>query len=199
MLTDGDHRASTVMFSGYKKGQPLVFLDRDFTICYENPLDKALDEVELIPGSGEAIRILKEGGYFLVAVSNQPRIVRREISEVRLAEVNKTLNQRIWGQWGVKIDAFLYCPHEDDDCPWRKPNPGMLMFVAARLDIDLTQTTIVGDSHKDVLAGQAVGARTIQVATSNTVSFDPVVECDPDYATPDLLEAARLIVHQDRV
>lgn len=196
-MTQFYHRSSAVQLS-CQPGQRVVFLDRDGTVCWENPLDRANENVALIPGSATAVRILKESGYFLVVVSNQPRVARGQASEERLIEVNRNINRQIWYGEGTRIDAFIYCPHDDDSCPWRKPNHGMLEFARDKLGIDLSQTTIVGDSHKDILAGQAVRARTILVATTNTTSAKPLAqECNPDYRAADFLEAAKLILKLD--
>ena len=191
-----DHYSSAQDFVGYK-GQQVGFLDRDGTICHEQPISRAGEQVALIEGSAEGVALLKHHGYYLIVITNQPRISRGEADEGRLREINDALSGQIETLTGERIDHFLYCPHEDNACPWRKPNPGMLQFAALRLGLDITRTTVVGDSHKDILAGQAVGARTIQVLTRNLVSDGTPKPCQPNHTAPDLLAAAHLILRLD--
>ena len=197
MSTALGHRCANKAFRNFLPGLGLILIDRDGTLSYENPLGRASEYVELIPGSATAIEYLKRAGYYLVSVSNQARIGRGEITEDRLMAVNAHLNSQIMhqgGGWG--LDYFLYCPHEDG-CPWRKPEPGMLLFACQQLGIAPKATTIVGDSHKDIWAGQAVGARTIQVLTRNLVSDGTPKPCQPNHTAPDLLAAAHLILRLD--
>jgi D-glycero-D-manno-heptose 1,7-bisphosphate phosphatase len=58
---------------------------------------------------------------------------------------------------GVTIDEFLYCPfHEKGSVTEyarpslsRKPQPGMVLDAAARLNIDLAESFVVGDKTSD--------------------------------------------------
>jgi len=54
-------------------------------------------------------------------------------------------------QHGAHVDAIYYCPHHpDDNCDCRKPKPRMVFQAARDLDIDLSQSYVVGDSEMDV-------------------------------------------------
>ena len=67
---------------------------------------------------------------------------------------------------GGRIDAVYYCPHEDGKCDCRKPATGL--FRRAQLDapaIRFAESVVVGDSPTDIQAGNAIGARTILVAS----------------------------------
>lgn len=65
---------------------------------------------------------------------------------------------------GGRIEAVFFCPHGPDDaCQCRKPRPGLLREIAARLRIDLKGVPVVGDSLRDLQAAQAVGAKPILV------------------------------------
>ena len=66
---------------------------------------------------------------------------------------------------GAQIDAVFACPFHVNgkgpfihpDHPNRKPNAGMLLQAAAKLQIDLTRSWIAGDRASDVGAGLAAG------------------------------------------
>jgi D,D-heptose 1,7-bisphosphate phosphatase len=69
------------------------------------------------------------------------------------------------GERGAHIDAVYHCPYHPEgqglfavsDHPDRKPNPGMLMRAARDLDIDLTQSALIGDQPSDLEAAQRAG------------------------------------------
>ena len=46
------------------------------------------------------------------------------------------------------------------DCSCRKPKPGMLIMASGELNIDLSQSWMIGDSENDILAGKAAGCHT---------------------------------------
>jgi D-glycero-D-manno-heptose 1,7-bisphosphate phosphatase len=85
----------------------------------------------------------------------------------------------------------LACFHDDDDdCACRKPRPGLLLEAARRWDLDLQRSYLVGDRWSDVLAGQAVGCRTVLVETP----YSGRTRCTPDRCVADLREAAQWIL-----
>ena len=76
------------------------------------------------------------------------------------------------GLEGAYIDDLFLCPHHPDKgfpgeraeykipCDCRKPKPGMLLAAAEKYNIDLAESWMIGDSGRDVQAGQAAGCRT---------------------------------------
>jgi D-glycero-D-manno-heptose 1,7-bisphosphate phosphatase len=67
---------------------------------------------------------------------------------------------------GARVDAVFYCPHgQDAGCECRKPKPGLLLDIAHRFNIDLTDVPCVGDSLRDLQAADAVGALPLLVLT----------------------------------
>jgi len=66
---------------------------------------------------------------------------------------------------GAHLDAVLACAYHEDGKeplriaahPWRKPNPGMILAAAERMNIDLSRSWIVGDKADDLAAGAAAG------------------------------------------
>ena len=64
---------------------------------------------------------------------------------------------------GAHLNGVLACAyHADgraplrvDNHPWRKPNPGMIVEAARRMQLDLPHSWIVGDRAHDLAAGAA--------------------------------------------
>src|SRR5262249_4264500 len=63
------------------------------------------------------------------------------------------------------IARVYHCPYHPlhgisqyrRDHPWRKPNPGMILQAVSELDLDPTQSAILGDKISDIEAGEAAG------------------------------------------
>jgi len=144
----------------------LVILDRDGTINHDSEhYIKSLDEWRPIKGSIEAIARLTQADYRVVVATNQSGISRGLFTTRTLFEMHDAL-QRAVMQAGGRIDAFFFCPHtETANCQCRKPKPGMLLEVAQRFNVSLTDTYMVGDALKDVQAAEAAGARPVLVLT----------------------------------
>ena len=160
-----------------------VFLDRDGTIARDVPYCSRPEDFELLPGVAEGIKLLNEHDFKVVVVTNQSGIARGYFTERMLAEIhNKMITQL--AEHGAHVDAIYYCPHHPDDkCECRKPKPKMLFQAAIDLDINLSQSYVIGDSKMDVelakLADCKAGIKISEIAcTGNCVaaSFRDAVE-----------------------
>jgi len=160
-----------------------VFLDRDGTIARDVPYCSRPEDFELLPGAAEGIKLLNKHGFKVIVVTNQSGIARGYFTEKTLAEIHDKMITEL-AQHGAHVDAIYYCPHHpDDNCDCRKPKPRMVFQAARDLDIDLSQSYVVGDSEMDVeLARQAGCKAVIRVAESRdagnlvAASFKDAVE-----------------------
>ena len=149
-----------------------VFLDRDGTLLQEGNFVDRLDRLVFFPYSIDAVRALNRAGLAVVIVTNQSGVARGLYSEEFVRESHRYIDEQLRAV-GARIDGYYYCPHHPHgtvehlrvECDCRKPNPGQLLRAAADLDLDLTQSFVVGDRWKDVDAGEAVSARGILVRT----------------------------------
>ena len=95
---------------------------------------------------------------------------------------------------GIRLEGIYFCPHTpEDDCPCRKPKPGLIERAARELDFDLRASFVIGDKPADIEMGRQVRATTFLVRTGYGADFvgDPGV--NPDYLADDLWGAARAI------
>ena len=78
------------------------------------------------------------------------------------------------------VDGFYYCPHKpDENCDCRKPQPGMILSAKNHLDIDLSQSFLVGDKLSDLQAGKNAGIATnILVRTGKEVTEEAAENAD---------------------
>jgi len=61
-----------------------ILLDRDGTILVEKNYLSSAEGVELIPGAAPALRLLQEGGFGLILITNQSGIARGLFTEADL-------------------------------------------------------------------------------------------------------------------
>ena len=144
--------------------QPALFLDRDGVIIEEREYISDPDQVELMPGIPELIRAARSVGMAVVEITNQAGIARGYFGWNEFVQVEDRISQ-VLASHGVTVDAVFACPfhpqgqapYRDADHPWRKPNPGMLLEAARRLNLDLHRSILVGDKVADQEAARAAG------------------------------------------
>jgi D-glycero-D-manno-heptose 1,7-bisphosphate phosphatase len=141
-----------------------VFMDRDgvlnrAVIRAGRPYPPgSLAELEMAPGVQEGCRALRDAGYILIAITNQPDVARGKISRRTVEEINERLRARLG------IESFRVCYHDDaDNCDCRKPKPGMILQAAGERRIDLSQSFMIGDRWKDIEAGTRAGCATVLI------------------------------------
>lgn len=160
--------------------QKCIFLDRDGTLNVYKGFLTDIEELELIPGTAEALKCINSSEYLAIVITNQPVIARGGCSVQELEEIHNKL-ETLLGKEGAYIDALYYCPHHPDkgfegerpeykiECGCRKPKPGMLLNAAEDYNIDLSQSIMIGDGKNDMEAGKAAGCQTILVDEQNTL------------------------------
>jgi histidinol-phosphate phosphatase family protein len=147
--------------------RPAVILDRDGVLNKKPPRAqyvRSWGEFEWLPGSREALRLLKDAGYRVVVVSNQAGIGRGEMAEGDLLQIHERMKAEAAAAGG-DIDAIYYCPHGwDEGCECRKPKPGLLFQAQRELNLDLSRTAFIGDDERDQQAADAAGCPSILVS-----------------------------------
>ena len=170
-----------------------VFLDRDGTLnqAYGDHPPANPSELVLLPGVADAVWRLKEAGFDLVVVTNQPDVARGTQSRDRVEAINECLRRQL------PVDEIVICYHDDsDNCDCRKPKAGMLVHASLRRGLDLTRSYMVGDRRTDVAAGCAAGCTTIYL-TSDHLHPEFMMPA-PDFVARDLSEAAQIILSRQR-
>src|SRR3979411_1037480 len=110
-----------------------VFLDRDGVVNRAllregRPSPPAsLSDLRVLPGVREACRHLREAGFALILITNQPDIARGSVQTEQVHAINNLLQRYL------QLDDTRMCPHDDDaHCACRKPRPGLLLEAARR-------------------------------------------------------------------
>lgn len=141
--------------------RPAVFLDRDGVINATRVVEGrpfppgSVDQLIILDGVVSSITDLTRAGYVCVVVTNQPDIARGTASFHDVDAINTKITEL------TQLQHFYVCPHDESDaCDCRKPLPGLLLQAALKLQLDLTQSFMVGDRWRDVEAGKNAGVRT---------------------------------------
>lgn len=144
----------------------LIILDRDGVINQDSEqFIKSPEEWKPIPGSLEAIARLNQWGWRVVVASNQSGIGRGLFGMDTLNAINDKMVKAL-AAVGGRLDAIFFCPHPaDSTCACRKPQPGMLLQIAERFNVDLAKVPAVGDSLRDMQAARTAGAQPVLVLT----------------------------------
>lgn len=141
-----------------------VFLDRDGVVNRAvvregkpYPPD-GLTDLRLLPGVREACRTLREAGFALILITNQPDIARGKVTAGQVEDINRRLQRYL------QLDDVRVCPHDDSArCACRKPRPGLLLEAAGKWGIDLSSSYVVGDRWRDVEASHRAGCSAVFV------------------------------------
>jgi histidinol-phosphate phosphatase family protein len=150
--------------------RPGVLLDRDGTIIVDHGYVRAVEQVQLIRGSADAIARFNRAGVPVAVVSNQAGVARGYLTLEDVESVNARLSELLVDH-GAHIDRYFFCPyHPDGVVPAfarpsedRKPRPGMAIAAAAALNLDLRASWVIGDRPEDMGLAEQVGARAIYV------------------------------------
>ncbi|MBK8267638.1 MAG: HAD-IIIA family hydrolase [Planctomycetes bacterium] len=183
--------------------RPAVFVDRDNTLIHDPGYLRHAEHVRLLTGVGEAVAKLRNAGFPVVVVTNQSGVARGYLTESELAAVHQRMQELLQSN-GSGVDAIYYCPfltgpeavvdQYRKDSELRKPKPGMLLQAATDLNLDLANSWMIGDSERDVMAGKAVGCKTILIGNGN---ID--VETPPDYTSAGFAKAAEIVLRETKV
>lgn len=154
-----------------------VLLDRDGTLIdfvRDAELGSVVsafhpDQIRILPGVVEGLRLLADSGFVLAIATNQPGAAKGQVPEEAISRTNTALVEQL-RSLGIPIAEVAVCLHHPEggpggerrlrgQCDCRKPKPGLLLSLIRSLDLDPGETWMVGDSAADVGAALAAGVR----------------------------------------
>lgn len=168
-----------------------IFLDRDGTINAGVPKYErvdSIDKVELLNNSVKGLGLLATLDYINLFITNQAGLAEGLITQADFDAINDEVLRQI-APSGIQISETYICPHgEGSECDCRKPKPGLLLRAAAKYDIDLQNSWMIGDRLTDIQTGINAGTKTILVQTGAIMEAP-----EATFVAEDLLEAAQYI------
>lgn len=185
-----------------------VFLDRDGTLNEEVGYVNHIERFTLLPRVGHAIRLLNDHELKTVVITNQSGVARGYFPESLIDLVHEKM-QALLKMEGAHLDGIYYCPHHPDvgnppyrqKCRCRKPATGLVEEAVRQLDLDCSQSYMVGDRGVDIEFAREIGAKGILVLTGYGKGeweyFKDQWKVKPDHVAPDLYEAVQWILQQE--
>ena len=151
-----------------------VFLDRDGVLVVPEFRDgrsyapRCLEDFRFFPDAASALQRLKDAGYLLIVVTNQPDVSTGLLSQTTLEAMHGKLMK------ALPLDGIEVCTDTKEAAgPRRKPAPGMLLDAAARWDLDLSNSFMIGDRWSDVEAAKAAGCPALFIDHGYTAEEKP--------------------------
>ncbi len=177
----------------------ILFLDRDGVINRFPGMGSYVTgpkDFRFLPNAARAIGLLTRAGYELNVISNQGCVARKLITRAGLDLLTKRMKRDVQKKGG-RLRVF-YCFHQESDgCSCKKPKIELFKKALRGRKIDLKATYFIGDSQEDVMAGKALGCRTVLVLSGRNRRRDVgAFPAKPDLIKKDLWEAARWIVRK---
>ena len=182
-----------------------VFIDRDGVINEERHLVYKIKDFKIYPFVFKAIKKLNKHNIPVIIHHNASVIARGICSVKKVIKIYEYLKSQL-DKKGAFLDVILFCPHHPTaydkkmilNCSWRKPKAGMLNYVKKLFGLNLKKSYVVGDAARDILMGQAVGAKTILVKTGHA-GKDEVYQAKPDFVLKDLKKAVDFIIKKEKL
>ena len=202
---EADWRAGKLAWPA-RQSDPAIFLDRDGTLIVEHGRLRDPRDLQLIPGVATALKSLRDAGFRLVVLTNQPIIARGEATEDDVAAVHRRLEWEL-GKQGVFLDRIYVCPHHPDagfpgeraelkiHCECRKPGTAMFERASRELRLDPTRSWMIGDQTRDIEMARRAGLQSILVQTGHA-GGDRRFAVEPSLIAADISAAAALILER---
>jgi len=182
-----------------------AFIDRDGNLIHEVGYISSLKKVKFYSRSIEALKLLKDNGYKVIVVTNQSGVARGYITEAFVKNVHTHIDGLL-KKYGLKIDAYYYCPHHAKkavlkkylkDCDCRKPKTGMIKAAQKKFNIDLKKSFVIGDKLTDVHLGKNAKMKTALVMTGYGREEKKLIKSEydkPDIMAKDFYQAVKQLL-----
>ncbi len=144
--------------------RPAVFFDRDGVLNEDLGWVGSTERFRWIEGAQDAVRAVTDAGFHVFVVTNQAGVARGRYTEEDVAALHRWMIGELRAGGGT-IDDLRYCPiHPEGVIPayrgasnQRKPEPGMILDLAQRWEIDTKRSFLIGDKDSDIQAAARVG------------------------------------------
>jgi D-glycero-D-manno-heptose 1,7-bisphosphate phosphatase len=184
-----------------------VFMDRDGTISEEVGYVNHPSRYKVFPYSAEAVSLLNRTGWLAVLVTNQAGVARGYFSEDVIGTVHRILRDEL-NAGGAYLDGIYYCAHHPSvgeapyriECDCRKPKPGLIHRAASELDVDVSESWMIGDRYSDIELAHNAGMKGALVLSGygrGEWEFQRSAwKIAPDMVAEDLYDAVRRITSE---
>lgn len=153
-----------------------VFLDRDGTLIKDVHYLKNPNDIEIIEGVGEALKLIKNAGYLLFMHTNQSGIARGYYDWEDVHACNRrmlemlNLNTDFWNGICIAPES----PHEKE-LGYRKPSEKYQSEMILKYSLNISSSWMVGDKWIDAETGLRANINSALVKTGKKVELETEV------------------------
>ncbi len=177
--------------------KPAAFLDRDGVLVRDTGYVYRIEDLDILPGVPEGLKLLHDHGYLLIVISNQAGVARGYYTTEDVDRFHAEMQKCLEKQLGFALDGIYYCPHHPEGsvfeyaitCSCRKPGTALIEKAAQDFAIDWERSIMVGDRASDIECGMRAGVVGIQIDSDQYEGHGA-----PHVKVRDLLEAAQWTV-----
>lgn len=148
-----------------------VFIDRDGVINSDEGhyYIYRIEDFRLNPGIEPALKLLQDNGFLLIVITNQGGVAKGKYTINDVEEVHQYMLSLLKKK-DVAITDIWYCPHHEsvEACQCRKPSPWMIEQAITKHNIDPNQSFLIGDSKRDIDAGNSAGLKASFLVAKNS-------------------------------
>ena len=155
-----------------------LFLDRDGVINIDDGYINNISRVVFNDEIFEISRFFKQKDYKLIIVTNQSGIGRGLITMDQYNEINSFILEKFNNE-NCRVDLILTASVNPDDLKasseekfLRKPNPGLILNAKSALDLDLSNSLLIGDNLSDMQAGESAGVSELYLINNPPISSE---------------------------
>jgi histidinol-phosphate phosphatase family protein len=142
------------------------FIDKDGTLVDNSLYPTVIPSDDLLEKDVvQGLQYLQANGFKLIIISNQSWVAKGRLSHEEVENIFLRLRNRL-AKHNIHITQHYFCPHQKgDNCSCRKPLIHNILAAAAKYNLDLSRSYMMGDMEEDVLAGKNAGLTTVLVQT----------------------------------
>ena len=142
-----------------------IFLDRDGTLNPDSGYINSIKKYNFYDFTIPALKLMAGKDNRFCIVTNQSGVGRGLISVKDLKIINKFIKEEFIKNNIILMDIYMCLDHPKNATNYRKPGPGMFLEAKKNHSLKLSNCLMVGDSAKDMEAGNKLGMETLLVLT----------------------------------
>ncbi len=174
-----------------------LILDRDGTLIEDKNYAYKIEDLELLPGVIDGLKILQKEFIFFI-VTNQSGIGRGYYTEDDFHNFNAHLILLLKEE-NIEITKTYFCPHiREDNCDCKKPKTKFIEEIVRGFNINIKESWMFGDHPSDIQFGINGGCRTVFLTTGhgeNHINDLKFLKIKPTIISNDFLSAVKELLN----
>ena len=181
-----------------------VFLDRDGTLNFDVGYLSKVEDIYIFDGVVESLKSLKDSKFLNIIVTNQSGIARGYFNLFTLKTIHEKFLNILSLDGECLVDDIFFSPYHKDgivekysiDSNCRKPGTGMIEQAAAKHNIDLSESWLIGDSLVDMQCARSSNLKKVLVKTGyglKTIDECAKLNLEIEFIAENFSEASEFI------